>query len=320
MGIFQPSWQNKNKEKRIKSLNNIFDINKLLYIIDTSEYFDVKEFAVNKINDDNILKELFIKTKNDWLKKIIIDKITDTNILKTLLDKSIGDDFKLIIYEKLGDQQAVLFTKIKNADKKCKHEEYLKYLIELTDENYLSKLAEDILARFEYGTKYISKLLLEKQAYTKFCKIIWEGIFKKMTRTVNQYGAPICGGASAVSDICLYFKNLPWVENCPLGFANYIITHGDYTKEFGGIVTIQESISNNICYILKTLYRNRKDFREEISDLNGYTLYKGKEVGCMSFGGYGDDEAKVFVDASPPCILHIIKLNENEINVYISNE
>jgi hypothetical protein len=311
MGIFRPSWQNKNKEKRVKSVNNISDLNKLLYIIDTSDYFDVKEIAVNKINDDNILKELFIKTKDEWLKRIIINKITDINTLKILLNKNINDDFKLVIYEKLGDKQAALFTKIKNADKKCKHEEYFKYLRELTDEKYLIKLVAHILARFENATEYVSKLFSEKQAYTKFCELMWEKIFERMMSR---------GGRIALLSICLHFKNLPWVEHCPLGFANYIITNGDYTEGFGGIVTIQESTSNNICYILKTLYHDRKDFREEISDLNGYTLYKGREAGSMSFGGYGDDEAIVSVDASPPCILHIIKLNENEINVYISNE
>jgi hypothetical protein len=311
MGIFKPSWQSENREKRLKSVNNISDLNKLLYIIDTSDYFDVKELSVNKINDDTILKELFIKTKNDRLKKVIINKITDINTLKILLDKTINDDLKLIIYEKLDDKQAALFTKIKNANKECKHEEYFKYLCELTNENYLIGLIGNILIRFEYAAEYISKLFSEKQAYTKFCEIMWEKTFKRMMSRV---------GSSALSTICLYFKNLPWVEHCPLGFADYIIKNGDYTDGVGGRVTIQESTSNNICYVLKTLYQDRKDFREEISGLNGYILYKGKEAGCMSFGGYGDDEAIVYVDASPPCVLHIIKLNENEINVYISNE
>jgi hypothetical protein len=116
----------------------------------------------------------------------------------------------------------------------------------------------------------------------------------------------------------LYFKNLPWAENCPLGFANYIIKNGDYAEEWGTIFTIKESTANDICYILKTLYQKRNDFRNEIMGLNGSILYKGRKGSFI--GGTGDNEIGWHADDSPPCILHITKLNENEINVYIGNE
>jgi hypothetical protein len=71
------------------------------------------------------------------------------------------------------------------------NEEYFKYLVELTDENYLINLIGNIFTQFKYDTKYISKLLIEKQEYIKFCNIIWENLFKEMTETINQYGAPV---------------------------------------------------------------------------------------------------------------------------------
>jgi hypothetical protein len=214
-----------------------------------------------------------------------------------------------MIYEKLDNKQEVLFIKAKNVDKNCKHEVYYKYLSELTNEKYLIELIENIFDKFKYGTEYISKLILEKHEYKTFCKVMWEKIFKKeMSRN------------KATLTICNYFKNKAWVEYCPLGFADYIITNGDYAQEYGGKITIEESTYNNISYILKTLYHERKDFREEILNSNGFVLYKGSGANAINFGGSGDDQLIIHFDASPPCILKIIKFGETEINVYINNE
>ena len=108
----------------------------------------------------------------------------------------------------------------------------------------------------------------------------------------------------ALTEIAERISDLPWLEHMPKNALKKMVSACRHFRSESGIVL------EELNYVFKTIYRDRKEMRKDVLALDGFLMYEGNEREEVELS----DDTRV-IEASPSLTLSVKPTEDDSVEV-----